>query len=125
MVRGRLIDTNQQSLRDWRNLVQFSLQSPEGPPQMLHGPVLVTLGFYLARPKAHFGVGRNAGKLKPSAPEMPIGKPDLDKLVRAVFDALTGMVFRDDSQVAVLVATKQYADDERGPGVSIRVGTGA
>ena len=35
---------------------------------MLDGPVSVTVDFYLPRPKSHYGTGRNAGALKPSAP---------------------------------------------------------
>lgn len=118
MVRGRLIDTNQQSLRDWRNLIAFSAQGDD--IHVIHGPVFLSVRFYLARPKHHHGVGRNAGKLKPSAPKVPTGTPDIDKLVRAVLDALTGVAFTDDSQVAFLLASKSYADD-RGPGAAISI----
>lgn len=37
-------------------------------------------------------------------------KPDLDKLTRAVGDALKGVVYNDDSQIDQLKVTKQYAD---------------
>lgn len=36
-------------------------------------------------------------------------KPDLDKLTRAALDALTGVLYEDDSQVCAIVATKRYA----------------
>lgn len=36
-------------------------------------------------------------------------RPDLDKLVRAVGDALTGILYEDDSQVVLVRARKQYA----------------
>lgn len=35
-------------------------------------------------------------------------KPDLDKLVRSIFDAMTGIVFVDDSQVCKLGCTKGF-----------------
>ena len=35
-------------------------------------------------------------------------KPDLDKLARSCFDAMTGIVFFDDSQVVELSAKKHY-----------------
>jgi Holliday junction resolvase RusA-like endonuclease len=38
----------------------------------------------------------------------PVKKPDIDKLCRAVLDALTGIVFEDDSQVVRLEARKEY-----------------
>jgi crossover junction endodeoxyribonuclease RusA len=74
------------------------------------GPVNLTLRFYFARPKGHFGTGRNAGKLKASAPALPTSQSagDVDKLARAVLDALTGVAFDDDSQVADLTARKRY-----------------
>jgi hypothetical protein len=36
-------------------------------------------------------------------------KPDLDKLVRAVGDALTGILYRDDAQIVSLNASKRFA----------------
>lgn len=40
-------------------------------------------------------------------------KPDVDKLLRALNDALTGIVWRDDSQVCVAAINKVYAWDGR------------
>lgn len=37
-----------------------------------------------------------------------VKKPDLDKLIRAVLDALTGIGYEDDSQVMLIDATKRY-----------------
>ena len=47
-------------------------------------------------------------------------KPDIDKLVRAINDALTGILFHDDSQVVGITCIKDY-DDERRPGAYICV----
>ena len=68
-------------------------------------PIYLRLTFRFARPKGH----RNAkGQLKPSAPISHITRPDLDKLCRSTLDGLTGVLFADDSQVAFLVASKEY-----------------
>ena len=48
-------------------------------------------------------------------------RPDLDKLTRAIKDALTGVLYEDDSQVCALVATKRYALIGEGPFVAIGV----
>ena len=40
-------------------------------------------------------------------------KPDVDKLCRSTFDALTGILFSDDSQVIQLIASKHYGLPER------------
>lgn len=39
-------------------------------------------------------------------------KPDIDKLLRAVLDALTGVAYEDDSQVVSVIATKSYGTHE-------------
>jgi crossover junction endodeoxyribonuclease RusA len=75
------------------------------------GPVQVELKFLMLRPKGHYRTGRNASLLRDGAPGYPSGKPDLDKLARAVLDGLTaGGVWKDDSQVVTLTASKLYAE---------------
>jgi len=54
----------------------------------------------------------------------PTTKPDLDKLVRAVGDALTGTLWRDDAQVIAATAEKRYADNVGNVRVEIVVGVG-
>jgi crossover junction endodeoxyribonuclease RusA len=48
-------------------------------------------------------------------------RPDLDKLTRGVLDALTGMAWHDDSEVAALHARKIYAYDREPSGCVIDV----
>ncbi len=74
--------------------------------------VRVSAEFFFARPKSHYGSGRNADKLKASAPARPTSKSvgDIDKLARAVLDALTGVAYKDDSQVTCLSASKFYLE---------------
>lgn len=81
--------------------------------QPLAGPVNLSLTFYVQRPKGHYGTGRNADKLKDSAPSLPTTKPDALKLARGTEDALTGIVYRDDSQVVDLRVRKLYGVPER------------
>jgi crossover junction endodeoxyribonuclease RusA len=49
-------------------------------------------------------------------------KPDLDKLVRAVKDALTGVLWSDDSQVVTMTVAKRYAGPDERPGAKVAVG---
>ena len=72
-------------------------------------PVRVTLRFELPRPTT-----------TPRRAE-PTTKPDLDKLTRAVFDALTGVLWTDDAQVCWLEARKRYITAGGVPGVHVTV----
>lgn len=130
---GRLVDANHGTLRPYRALVAAEgasalarrIATPDAPtgvtgakelltegdlrPAPTREAVAVALRFGLPRPKGHWGTGRNADRLKPSAPAWPATKPDVDKLERAVLDALTGVLWADDSQVVILSADKVYS----------------
>lgn len=84
-------------------------------------PVRVEATFYLQRPKHHCGTGRNANTVKASAPAYPLGRPDVDKLARALLDALTGTVLADDSQVVEVQARKVYCGPQDEPRVDVAV----
>lgn len=77
---------------------------------LLEGPLLLELTFWMPRPKGHFGA---KGNVKPKSPRFPTVKPDVLKLARAVEDALTGIVWRDDSQVVSEVLQKSYGEPAR------------
>lgn len=98
--------------RPWANLITAAARDAYRD-ELLRGAVEVELGFYFARPKAHMGTGKNAGSVLASAPRHMIVMPDVDKLARAACDALTGVVFKDDSQIALLLARKGYGEPER------------
>jgi len=43
----------------------------------------------------------------------PCTRPDIDKLARALLDALTGVAYEDDGQVVALTVRKMYGTDTR------------
>jgi crossover junction endodeoxyribonuclease RusA len=105
-------------LRPWREDVKQSILALD-LSHALTGPVEVEMLFWIRRPKSHYGTGRNADTLKPSAPDYAPTRPDLDKLARAVLDAMqAASLLKDDAQVAVLTAQKRYG---RTPGLRANV----
>lgn len=66
---------------------------------LLCGAIELSCVMHFARPKSHYGTGRNAGRLKASAPARHTQAPDAGKVMRAVEDSLTGVVYRDDRQI--------------------------
>lgn len=111
---GRMIESSK-AVGPWRAAVTKAAQDrlnelDHDRPLFPRGtPVHLMIKFHFARPKSHFGTGRNAEVLKPSAPTFPTGIPDLSKLIRSTEDALTeAAVWHDDSQVVSLTASKHY-----------------
>jgi len=104
--------------KEWRATVRATAAHELPVPHTLSGPLVLQITFRLRRPKAHYGTGRNAGRLKQSAPVRPTTKPDTTKLLRSVEDALTHVVWRDDAQVVGQVTAKVYSDR---PGAHITV----
>jgi crossover junction endodeoxyribonuclease RusA len=117
---GRMIESSK-AVGPWREAVRAETQRVlDGTHSagLDGGPLAVELTFRLPRPRGHYGTGRNKGRLKASAPAFPAGRPDLDKLTRAVLDGLTaGGVWADDAQVVNLGAWKLYGP----PGVLIQI----
>jgi Holliday junction resolvase RusA-like endonuclease len=111
-----IITDSNRNLKSWQQLVadqaSHALERlPETARQILVGGVRLSLAIYLPRPKAL------AAKAYPAHTK----KPDASKLVRAVEDALTGVVWRDDSQVVELVVGKYYAAPREPAHVHVRV----
>ena len=80
----------------------------------LEGLLLVRLGFYVPRPKSHYGTGRNAGQVKGGKLEAhPVPGPDVDNYAKGALDSLSGCVFGDDRQVSILAAAKSWGSPGR------------
>jgi Holliday junction resolvase RusA-like endonuclease len=70
----------------------------------LRGALRCDMTFIMPRPKYHF----NKKGLKPNAEYFHSKKPDKLKLARSTQDALTGIVWEDDSQDAIGEVKKIY-----------------
>ncbi len=77
----------------------------------LEGVITLWCEFKFKRPKSHFGTGKNADKLKPSAPKYHLQKPDLDNLVKFVKDCLNKVVWMDDKQIVEAKALKRWCSE--------------
>lgn len=103
---GIMVESSKK-VKPWREAVKWAVIDVGNPS--IDGAVAVELYFLLPRPKGHFGTGRNSGKLKPSAPEYPAVRPDIDKLARSTLDGLVDAgVFSDDSRIVSLKLEKLY-----------------
>lgn len=118
-TRGRMVESSAK-VAPWRAAVRDAFTAPDGQPKWRLGdaPIDAYLGFIMPRPKS------TPKKKTPPA----VKKPDIDKLQRAVFDAIgSAGVWGDDSQLVRVVAAKRIAEIGETPGCSIalRVADGA
>lgn len=91
------MDSNKKS-KDWMQQVR-SAAGEQISGDIITGPVRLGVIFWFKRPASHFCSGRNSRILKPSAPLFHTQTPDLSKLLRALEDGLTGVIWNDDRQV--------------------------
>lgn len=126
----RLSHSNAKELKPWRDQVRAAALRWVNDRADIHQPLDVTITWSLERPAGHWGTGRNADKLKPSAPAYPATGLDVDKLARAVLDALTvpkgepatDGLYANDSVVCDLFARKRYASTREGQQAGARPG---
>jgi crossover junction endodeoxyribonuclease RusA len=111
---GVMVESSK-SLPAWRECVSYAARKAAGESIFTSAPVSVVLFFYFPMLKGHY---HKDGRVRDTAPHWKSTKPDIDKLMRAVLDAMSGVVFRDDSQVARAVLTKTYSGQ---PGVFVEV----
>lgn len=111
---GRMVEQSKY-VKPWREqIVSAFLEQPYAVRKMwpILGEVHVRLTFVMPRPVS------TPRRSTPPA----VKKPDLDKLARAAFDAITtSQAWKDDSQATRLVATKRIAGIGESPGVRIDI----
>lgn len=101
-----IITSDNSKLKPWRQqLARSAIEAlKENGGELMAKPDAVRLAvcFYLEKPAS-------VSKRR----ILPTVKPDGDKLVRAILDALTGTIFEDDAQVTDFVVAKRYGIPER------------
>jgi Holliday junction resolvase RusA-like endonuclease len=99
--------------KSWQQLVAEGANAALGQllsddRALLLDGVRVTCAFWLPRPKG-----------LPKKRTAHLTAPDIDKLLRSIFDGLSGTVWRDDSQVVEVIAMKRYAALDDTPHVEL------
>lgn len=101
-----VITTDNSKLKPWRReLAQTAMVAMRecGAKMAARGvPISISLSFFFEKPKSE----RRAALHK-------VTKPDLNKLLRAVLDGLTGIAYADDSQVTECHVAKIFGSPAR------------
>lgn len=124
--------TDKETRRYEASVTKVARQAMGGRPP-LEGPLSVSLRFRMPIPKS---ASKRARASMASGETAHCGRPDIDNLAKAILDGIaedaaakavakkiggeieTRVVFRNDSQIVRLFATKIYAEQ---PGVDVRV----
>jgi hypothetical protein len=78
------------------------------------GPYAVKSSFMFERPQNQYRIRKGRPpELRDDAPDVPVGRAygDLDKLLRALFDALTGTFWIDDDSIFRVTAERRFAEE--------------
>ena len=89
--------TDSVGLASWTDAVRWAAKGAKLERGLPESPVRVRVEFVVARPKR-------------AKRDTPAVRPDLDKWVRALLDALTGYAYHDDGQVVEIAAVKRYGE---------------
>lgn len=115
--RGRpIILEDSRRTKPWRAIVRAA--AIDAGLRELSGDVLVTIVILFARPASHY---RKDGRLRDGLPDRP-GRLDVDKAARAILDALKGVAYADDRQVAPLHVDRHWAERPEDEGARICIG---
>jgi len=119
-----VLDANPKA-KDWKKIVaaeclEFGTSTTTEASDLLAGPITVCFCFYLNRPACHY---KTNGELNAQGLRnpYPVVRPDVLKLARAVEDALTGIVYKDDSQIVSEFLHKRYCEPNQEQGVLIQI----
>lgn len=116
--RNIIVDANPKA-KDWKAQVahegELAMNLPADRQGLFDGALEVRFTFQMPRIRSHFN---SKGFLKPKAPIRPITRPDALKLARAAEDALSGVIWNDDSQIVIERLEKRYSDK---PGLLVEV----
>lgn len=107
--RGILVESSK-AVAPWRTDIAWHA-AQQYTADVQGGALAVEIEFVMPRPAS------TPKRATPPATK----RPDIDKLARAVLDALSGIVWRDDSQIVDLHPTKRLAEMGERSGARIRV----
>ncbi len=101
--------------KNYESLIAHAGQIAMAGRELIQHPVMVELQILLPIPQS------KSKKWKAQAVAgqvFPTTKPDMDNVIKAIYDGLNGVVWRDDVQVVDAIVRKRYAET---PCVHVRI----
>ena len=102
-----IVDDNDKALKGWRQELIDAMQRTK-PVAAVDTSIAVSIIIYVPRPRTHY---RTNGELKPNAARVPPAGRDIDKIARAIFDAMQIACWvTNDARVSDLHMRRRYDD---------------
>ncbi len=114
-VNGRARVYDPAKSRNWKATAQQHMLAQRANGAVLDGPLAVTITAIFTMPKSRYR------KREPRPREWHTKRPDADNIAKCVKDAGTGVLWMDDSQIAVLTVEKVTGAQGEAPGVIVEV----
>lgn len=113
--RAGVVLHNSPELKSWRDSIAWAAKDEWRGQPLLDQSVYLTCGFIFPKPA------------RSRHPHWRDTAPDLDKLIRAVGDALEGVVLKNDARIVSVTASKKWTGERPlsfpEPGAYIRIET--
>lgn len=106
---GQIHYYNRSEVMGYRKRIRVQALEEWGEVRSL-SPISLVIVFAMRRPLSHYRGLSWQVKDRYAEQIYQANVPDIDKLARAVLDALTGVVYLDDSQVSRLHLAKMYSN---------------
>ena len=91
--------------RDYESLIAEAARKAMGSSEPLETPIAAYIYIVVPVPQSYPKKRRDACL---NGLERPTKKPDADNILKAFFDAMNGIVYKDDCQIVSIHATKNY-----------------
>jgi len=91
----------------YENLVKVKAEDAMRGRRIIEGAVSVAISLYVT-PPASWSSKKQREALAGNV--YPISKPDVDNVIKGIFDAMNEIVWRDDKQVVDIVVKKRYSE---------------
>lgn len=109
--RGNYVHTyTPEKTRVFEEAIRYEFMASTSETMPVYGretPLKAVIHIGTAIPKSYSKKKREAclvGELAPSK------KPDIDNILKAIFDALNGYAYEDDAQIVEIIADKKYTE---------------
>lgn len=106
--RGKFVNTQAQRYLNYKKFIAWEAKQQVGDP--IQSAVSVKLGFIYPIPESWSSKKKHRALKQELLPQV---KPDIDNVIKGVFDALNGIAWKDDNLVVNVEAYKRYGDTAR------------